>query len=1250
MNLFQFVAVLLVGILTFSAKKSSAASIASCRRIDAAVSWHSTKHTYFFSGSDTILYNDHHHAEEDEVPVTSLAPDFPTNIDAAVAWFENDRSFYFKGCHGYMFNETKRTGELVPLQQFGLPCDVDAAEHLNSSVIRVFKGCTYWHLMRGMATAVEAGNMRGLGLPCNVDAAITWDDDNMYIIKEDIVWTPSTTSRPAGARLLDEWNLCSWNICHGNVSNVSLSGQVAEARDVALTCNGDPRLCHLNFDQVTLAGSHNAGSGFDGGFGPLVDCWARNQNLSVLEQLRLGVRYLDVDTSWQPCGLLGTSHNILSGGPVCKMLKEVKQFLQENRQEVVAINFNHEMQDMDRVMPALLRQRVAQFPEYATAKWIHSEDLLKSTWRSDTAVTATDCQAVLRAVDVQCQQKAREPLLEVSVFGSSLICVSSIAKACHPLLHQVARACAHHRHAQNKAPNVLLVDYPEMAASDSQSVVSAAFHQNLRNLAQLSSHVCHVSVDAVTWDGDTNDTYFFSGDRVLTYSWQTGLQKSAGRTSSDLRLPANVDAAFLSTSGLVCVTSGCDVTCRHKLTSGSVNVTNLKDMGLPCHVNAAFTKGNNTFFFKECQYWRSSRNVSDIGPRPVTDFGPLPCNLTAAFVDRNEIHAGTYVSQATVVNQQKVALSRDHENRDVISNSVEPHIYSSTNKSSDVLPEKISRRTAEYPDTDVMEGTESELASYGSTGRTLGEWGYTGSEVTNIKSYIEQTGPANFRIDIQACQGSLKTETISASEGMVEVVVAENNTGALLCLWKIAVPEGKFMTVVFDRYHSGDQLLCKLFFVLSIFGHDQNSIASLCGVSGLLPPVAYSLTNELLFLFSNYWQKMLIAPFEIKFRFNTTVENWRRHLIVVNTTSKSGYVASPGYDGTMEYPNYFNGSAIITPPTGHTVMISFPRIDISYSEGCLFDYLRLTQVDTDIETEVWKKCGDVNITPRVFNSSLRLVFVSDSMSVKTGFKMLFSFHSYVETPEEVDAGVFNCSVRYFHTFKDHVHCNMERECEGGEDEASCPYTNPSCGEGLIDGENKCYRFENKTKNITWKNAFSICHSYGQQLVTLKTPQEWRDFQRILDYGKRSTYLYIGLYGAHVSDLELMYTNVLQWIDGTMAYYIQVEQPLSYIESPVCFVIQYGYTVTLSFVKCHDHYSVKLLCESSKNSKTGGLLRFTTQVLVGNAFNVTPAIESLDVRGCPVESFSQSVLKDLKSLLVMYSDNYKLCCRDVCRNS
>ncbi|XP_025090808.1 uncharacterized protein LOC112562046 isoform X2 [Pomacea canaliculata] len=670
----KFSAAFSVLVIILSAQTTSATSTASCRHIDAAFRWRSVNRTYFFSGDEAIVFSDYHHAEEDVVPVTSLAPNFPSDIEAAVGWFKKNRSFFFKGCYGYMLNEKTRRLRRHRLRRYGLPCDVDAAERLNSRVIRVFKGCTYWHLQRQPFLAVEAGDIRDLGLPCHVDAAITWVDGNVYIIKDDLMWT---IARPAETRPLDEWNLCSWNICPRNVSNVSLRDPGAEASDVALTCNGDPRLCHLNFDQVTLAGSHNAGSGFDGGFGLFFDCWARNQGLSVLQQLRHGIRFLDVDTSWQHCGLLGTFHSFFCGGPVCRMLKQVKQFLQENRQEIVAINFNHEMQDMDRVMPALLRQvtsqlgvyvntgyrdggtwptlgqavlsnkrlfvfidkRVTQFPEYATAKWIHSEDLLKSTWRSDTAVSEGDCTGVLRAADDQCRLKGLAPILEVSVLGSSTICVSSIAKACHPLLHQVSRACAHHRHAQNKAPNVLLVDYPEMAASDSQSVVSAAFHQNLRNLVQLSSHVCHVSVDAVMWDGDTqrnHRVYFFSGDRVLTYNWQSSLQESAG-SNTEFALPTHIDAGFQYLNGSICFTRGCDVICRETLTSGSVSVTSLMDMGIPCHVDAAFIKGDFTLFFKECQYWKSSRNVSDIGPRPVTDFGPLPCNLTAAFVDRNGI-------------------------------------------------------------------------------------------------------------------------------------------------------------------------------------------------------------------------------------------------------------------------------------------------------------------------------------------------------------------------------------------------------------------------------------------------------------------------------------------------------------------------------------------------------------------------------------------------------------------------------------
>lgn len=92
----------------------------------------------------------------------------------------------------------------------------------------------------------------------------------------------------------------------------------------------------------------------------------------------------------------------------------------------MTVNFNHEMQDFDRVAPALLRQITAQlgddvnavyrdvgrwpslrdaitsnkrlfvivdkrvasemFDDYLNFRWIHSERLLHSTWRGDVNV------------------------------------------------------------------------------------------------------------------------------------------------------------------------------------------------------------------------------------------------------------------------------------------------------------------------------------------------------------------------------------------------------------------------------------------------------------------------------------------------------------------------------------------------------------------------------------------------------------------------------------------------------------------------------------------------------------------------------------------------------------------------------------------------------------------------------------------------------------------------------------------------
>ncbi|PVD29180.1 hypothetical protein C0Q70_11777 [Pomacea canaliculata] len=194
---------------------------------------------------------------------------------------------------------------------------------------------------------------------------------------------------------------------------------------------------------------------------------------------------------------------------------------------------------------------------------------------------------------------------------------------------------------------------------------------------------------------------------------------------------------------------------------------------------------------------------------------------------------------------------------------------------------------------------------------------------------------------------------------------------------------------------------------------DTYTLAAGCDVNGFLPPFVHSLTNQVIFKFKyDFLPTGLTNSVAIQFRFNSTSQTLRRNLQVVNTSSKSGYVTSPGYDGKRGYPNYCNSFAIITPPPGHSVMISFSRMDIERSDYCSYDSLKLTKLTPDGETDVWRKCGGENVMPRVYNSSLRLVFVSDMYLVKTGFKMFFTFHPYSETPSETEAGF---STVLFHT-------------------------------------------------------------------------------------------------------------------------------------------------------------------------------------------------------------------------------------------
>lgn len=103
---------------------------------------------------------------------------------------------------------------------------------------------------------------------------------------------------------------------------------------------------------------------------------------------------------------------------------QVKKFLQEDRTAVLVINFNHEMKNGEKVIPALVRQVRSEVGQYVSThhretghwptlehvvrsnkrlfiiidsqvkghvsygqnNWIHSEELVRSTWRADVTV------------------------------------------------------------------------------------------------------------------------------------------------------------------------------------------------------------------------------------------------------------------------------------------------------------------------------------------------------------------------------------------------------------------------------------------------------------------------------------------------------------------------------------------------------------------------------------------------------------------------------------------------------------------------------------------------------------------------------------------------------------------------------------------------------------------------------------------------------------------------------------------------
>ncbi|XP_033746051.1 PI-PLC X domain-containing protein 3-like [Pecten maximus] len=87
---------------------------------------------------------------------------------------------------------------------------------------------------------------------------------------------------------------------------------------------------------ISVLGSLCCGAGLS-----LISRWSVTQDISLLQQLEAGVRYLDLRVCVKPETADAHFLHGLYGSKVMTALKEVKEFLNKNPKEVVLLDFNH---------------------------------------------------------------------------------------------------------------------------------------------------------------------------------------------------------------------------------------------------------------------------------------------------------------------------------------------------------------------------------------------------------------------------------------------------------------------------------------------------------------------------------------------------------------------------------------------------------------------------------------------------------------------------------------------------------------------------------------------------------------------------------------------------------------------------------------------------------------------------------------------------------------------------------------------
>ena len=229
-------------------------------------------------------------------------------------------------------------------------------------------------------------------------------------------------------------------------------------------------------------------------------------------------------------------------------------------------------------------------------------------------------------------------------------------------------------------------------------------------------------------------------------------------------------------------------------------------------------------------------------------------------------------------------------------------------------------------------------------------------------------------------------------------------------------------------------------------------------------PVLITSSHNLL-LYIEISQRSFGNTPQFRVYFRAVGKSLRDSLHVVHTSPVSGYVQPVGLvPGTLYgYALYSNATYRLVPQDRQTVMTSLHQMQLSTFPPCSTKLSLFSESTSEGEKLLWKRCNGHEITPEVYNTSLVIRFQGHSADSGRGFKLFYTFHSWSQSPQKLPNGMFNCSVLYYQDFKVHMHCNLQQECEGREDEGGhCPFSSSACN-GSLATKNKCIHLHGKVE-------------------------------------------------------------------------------------------------------------------------------------------------------------------------------------------